>query len=80
MKTLIVLVGFFLLLLSSCDHDESTKSINSIPYLLDEWEGIQGKVLAESKPDFIGKKKAPANAPNVLIIMLDDAGYSSGYY
>jgi hypothetical protein len=30
-----------------------------------------------SKPDFIGQPKAPEGAPNVLVIMLDDAGYSS---
>ena len=50
---------------------------NSIPYPLDEWKGVQGKTLADSKPDFIGQKKAPKGAPNVLIIMLDDAGYSN---
>jgi arylsulfatase A-like enzyme len=45
-----------------------------------EWKGVQGKTLAEKgtqKPDFIGQPKAPEGAPNVLVIMLDDAGYSS---
>ena len=50
---------------------------NAIPYPLPEWKGVQGRTLAESKPDFIGQPKAPEAAPNVLIIMLDDAGYSS---
>ena len=50
---------------------------NAIPYPLKEWKGVQGKTLADSKPDFIGHPKAPEGAPNVLIIMLDDAGYSS---
>lgn len=50
---------------------------NAIPYPLPEWKGVQGKTLADSKPDFVGPQKAPAGAPNVLIIMLDDAGYSN---
>ena len=50
---------------------------NAIPYPLEEWKGVQGKTLAESKPAFIGQPKAPEGAPNVLVIMLDDAGYSS---
>ena len=50
---------------------------NAIPYPLKEWKGVQGKTLADSKPDFIGQPKAPKGAPNVLIIMLDDAGYSN---
>jgi arylsulfatase A-like enzyme len=44
---------------------------------LKEWKGVQGKTLADSKPDFIGQPKAPDGAPNVLIVMLDDGGYSS---
>ncbi len=50
---------------------------NAIPYPNAEWKGVQGKTLDESKPDFIGQPKAPEGAPNVLVIMLDDAGYSS---
>ena len=50
---------------------------NAIPYPLEEWKGVKGKTLADSKPDFVGQKKAPDGAPNVLIVMLDDAGYSS---
>ena len=50
---------------------------NAIPYPKKEWKGVQGKTLADSKPDFIGQPKAPEGAPNVLIIMLDDAGYSN---
>jgi len=50
---------------------------NAIPYPKKEWNGVQGKTLAESTPDFIGQPQAPEGAPNVLVIMLDDAGYSS---
>jgi hypothetical protein len=50
---------------------------NAIPYPKKEWKGVQGKTLADSKPDFIGQPKAPKDAPNVLVVMLDDAGYSN---
>ena len=50
---------------------------NQIPYPLEKWKGVQGKTLAESKPYFVGPPKAPKDAPNVLVIMLDDAGYSN---
>jgi arylsulfatase len=56
---------------------DTKEKLNSIPCPLDKWNGIQGKVLAESKPDFVGQKKAPEGTPNVLVIMLDDAGYSA---
>jgi hypothetical protein len=60
-----------------CVRQSGSRRGNAIPYPLKEWKGVQGKTLAESKPDFIGQPKAPEGAPNVLIIMLDDAGYSS---
>jgi arylsulfatase A-like enzyme len=57
-------------------HDRGVES-NAIPYPLEKWKGVQGKTLAESKPYFVGPHKAPQGAPNVLIVMLDDAGYSN---
>jgi arylsulfatase len=50
---------------------------NTIPYPLEEWKGVQGKTLSESTPYFVGPREAPEDAPNVLLIMLDDAGYSN---
>jgi len=62
----------------SCSTQEIKKTEgNSIPYPMPEWKGVQGKTLADSKPDFVGRKKASKDAPNVVVIMLDDAGYSS---
>ena len=58
-------------------HAQQGGSGNAIPYPLPEWKGVQGKTLQQSKPDFIGQPKAPEDAPNVLVIMLDDGGYSS---
>jgi len=69
-----LLVSITLLLLITACSTEQDK--NSLPYPKEEWKGVQGKTLEDSKPDFIGPKKAPKEAPNVLIIMLDDAGYS----
>ena len=63
-----------LLLIVSCSTEQEG---NAIPYQLDEWKGVQGKTLEDSKPDFVGPPKAPEEAPNVLVIMLDDAGYSN---
>lgn len=54
-----------------------TQGVNSIPYELEKWNGVQGKTLADSKPDFVGPVKAKEGSPNVLVIMLDDAGYSN---
>jgi arylsulfatase len=76
MKIISILFIVLIFLLSGCKQNSKT-SKNSIPYLLDKWEGVQGKTLADSKPDFIGQPQAPEGAPNVLVIMLDDAGYSN---
>jgi arylsulfatase len=79
MKSHQVFFGFlFMLFILSCSHEqEKSTETNSIPYPLDEWKGVQGKTLADSKPYFVGPHKAPEGAPNVLVIMLDDAGYSN---
>ena len=77
MKNLAYLFGLIVLILTSCQTNPDQTSKNSIPYPLEEWKGVQGKTLADSKPDFIGQKKADKDAPNVIVIMLDDAGYSS---
>lgn len=50
---------------------------NKIPYPLQKWKGVQGKTLQDSKPDFVRPPTAPKDSPNVLVIMLDDAGYSN---
>lgn len=79
MKTVKLLFGITLaLFIFSCTQQQENQSEkNSIPYLLEEWNGVQGKTLADSKPDFVGAVKAKEGSPNVLVIMLDDAGYSN---
>jgi hypothetical protein len=77
MKKLTYLFGLIILILTSCQTNTDKVEKNAIPYPNQEWKGVQGKTLAESKPDFIGRPKAPKDAPNVLVVMLDDAGYSN---
>ena len=78
MKKLFLFPAIFILYMASCsDATDKMEEINEIPYPLEEWKGKQGKTLADSEPYFIEKKQAPEGAPNVLIIMLDDAGYSN---
>ena len=78
LKTALLFLSIFSIL--SCSHSDIGQKSgggNAIPYPLEEWKGVQGKTLADSKPAFIGQRQAPDGAPNVLVIMLDDAGYSS---
>ena len=75
--TFISLVMLAFITACSAEDASAQKEGNAIPYPMPEWKGVQGKTLADSKPDFIGQPKAPKDAPNVLIVMLDDAGYSN---
>jgi arylsulfatase len=43
--------------------DQKVSGGNAIPYPLEEWKGVQGKTLADSKPHFIGQKKRPRVLP-----------------
>lgn len=73
----LILIGFCLVVLShQVSAEPASEKPNAIPYSLGEWKGVQGQTLADSTPYFIGPKKAPEGAPNVLVIMLDDTGYS----
>jgi hypothetical protein len=40
-----------------------------------KFKGIIGRTYKDSTPDKIPLIKAPAGAPNVLFIMIDDAGF-----
>ena len=41
------------------------------------YQGVVGRTLAESKEWWPEPVKAPANAPNVVWILLDDVGYGA---
>ena len=76
MKRLLLAAGLCTLIFGACSEKKETSADEriAIPYPLEEWKGTQGKTLESSEPYFIQKKQAPENAPNVMIIMLDDAG------
>ena len=77
-RTSILIVGLLsLVFYSQVAVAQKSEDDNSIPYPLEKWKGVQGKTLADSKPYFVGQRNAPDGAPNVLVIMLDDAGYSN---
>lgn len=57
---------------------------SSIPVILyaqspgtDTFKGVIGKTLEESKEYFPPKKEAPKGAPNVIVFLIDDAGYGT---
>ncbi|MCG8579501.1 MAG: sulfatase-like hydrolase/transferase, partial [Bacteroidales bacterium] len=81
MKNLsLVLAMIMTAILASCTHqpqEEVKDNGVAIPYPLEEWQGVQGQTLAESEPYFVQKQGAPDKAPNVMIVMLDDAGYGA---
>lgn len=54
----------------------SIASAQSLPEPLPKWQGVIGKTLEESTPYFLPTKKPPKGAPNILVIMLDDGGFS----
>ncbi len=41
------------------------------------FEGIANRTLAGSKPDYASPARAPAGAPNVLLVLIDDAGFGN---
>ena len=57
------------------DHvDRSVLPIRRPPF-----GGVAGKTLGDSQPDWglIGHVKPPAEAPNVLLVLIDDAGFGN---
>ena len=59
LKTVISFLGVLsIVFCSQVAVAQKTGGGNAIPYPLEEWKGVQGKTLADSKPDFIGQPKA----------------------
>src|SRR5581483_2368790 len=48
-----------------------------LPMPAPPFEGVIGRKASESKPDFPRAMTAPRGAPNVLLIMTDDAGFGA---
>jgi arylsulfatase A-like enzyme len=49
----------------------------SIPRPDQPFQGVAGRTLAGSKPDYPKPVKAPNDAPNVLLVLVDDAGFGN---
>ena len=50
---------------------------SALPIRRPPFAGVAGKTLGDSQPDWelIGHVKPPAGAPNVLLVLIDDAGF-----
>jgi arylsulfatase len=49
----------------------------SIPKPDEPFQGVARRTLAGSKPDYPKPVKAPPDAPNVLLVLVDDAGFGN---
>ncbi len=65
------------LLLTGCKSKEKEKPKEETADVDSSYKGVIGKTYAESKEWWPEKKKAPAGAPNVLLFLIDDAGYGT---
>src|SRR6201994_2247585 len=50
-----------------------------LPIRRPPFAGVAGKTLGDTQPDWelIGHVKPPAGAPNVLLVLIDDAGFGN---
>ena len=70
------LAPFLLLALTLAARADNPPDGNILPYPPPPFKGVIGESYKDSTPDKIEMQKAPAGAPNVLLILLDDAGYA----
>lgn len=81
MKTTTTLLRFsvvlaFMLGATSCTHQAEAEKRQTIASE-ENFKGIIGKTYAESQAYWPEKKKAPKDAPNVLLFLIDDAGFGT---
>jgi len=50
---------------------------DKLPIVAPPFQGVANKTLAGSKPDFAPAVEAPKGAPNVVVILIDDAGFGN---
>jgi arylsulfatase len=50
---------------------------NALPHADPPFKGVANRTLVGSKPDFPRPVKAPEGAPNVLLVLVDDAGFGN---
>ena len=73
MKKLTTILAFLLVANSLSAQDWPDRS--KLPIRLSPFEGRIGETYQESEPDWQDPPAAPANAPNVMVILLDDVGF-----
>ncbi|MBU2950220.1 arylsulfatase [Tamlana agarivorans] len=85
MKKLTYLIGLIVLILTSCkESQENNKTIDVmtdgsvLPFPEPTSASVTGKTLADSKHQWRTEKNhLPEDAPNIVIFMTDDAGFSN---
>src|SRR5690606_26482690 len=65
------------LMLGVCPAIAAPTAGVSLPRPAEAFQGTIGTVLAESRPAWPAELRAPAGAPNVLLIMTDDVGFAA---
>ena len=73
--TFLSFTAFSFLLNLGCSSKKEVKEEASSPD--STYKGKIGKTLADSKEWWPEKKKAPEGAPNILLFLIDDAGYGT---
>jgi hypothetical protein len=66
-----------LALVSPLLHAQEWPDRTTLPIPLSPFEGKIGKTYKESEPDWPEPVVAPEGAPNVIVILLDDVGFSN---
>ncbi|HWB01062.1 MAG TPA: sulfatase-like hydrolase/transferase [Pirellulales bacterium] len=64
-------------LIATLSAVEPSNQTSNLPHADAKFSGIAERTLAGSKPDFPPPTVAPAGAPNVLLILVDDAGFGN---
>ena len=59
------------------DEARAVENRSDIPVPDPSFKGVARRTLAGSKPDFPQPVKAPHGAPNVLLVLIDDAGFGN---
>jgi arylsulfatase len=49
----------------------------SLPEVDPVFNGVIGKTISDSKPDYPKPVQAPEGAPNIIVVLIDDAGYGA---